>query len=504
VIQVADSVLAGPRDCAEALAAAEAALDFLNGPARDAIGPAALGEVLLALSRIGAKYSAAWNGLLSRFDASGGHDADGCQTTASWLAHKTQATFPSARGQVKQMRQVTARPHLDDAMAEGQLSPSWAREIIALTKPLPQDMRAGIDAILLDAIARGADLEDLRMLIRQAIEAWKAGRPDPDEPGDGFAGRSLALDATFGGAGHLRGDLTAECTAALAAVLDALGKKHGADDDRSQGQRFHDALQEACELLIRAKMTPDRAGADTRVDAVISLADLLGLPGAGGIADAWLAAGAAGGHHVFLAGTAAEAVSCDALVAPVVTGGADWAAVTQIIELVAGALADHGPGGDTGGIVPPLDLAPGAWEALQHAIARLCVGFVSGPGGLASALRTGLLGQPWNSRSLPLDVGLSQSIPDAIRRAVIRRDQHCRWPGCDRRPAQSDVHHVKHKKDGGPTSVDSCVTLCQYHHDICVHRRGWTIELLPDGEVRVTSPDGRILRSHPPPPARAA
>jgi len=484
---------------------AEAALDFLNGPARDEIDPAALSEILLTLSGIGAKYSAAWNACLSRFDANDCHDSEGYPTSASWLAHKTQTTFPAARGQVKQMRQVTARPALDEAMAAGLLSLSWAREIIGLTKPLPPEMRDGIDTLLLDAMARGADLDDLRMLIRTAIETWKSQQPDPDEPDDGFADRGLTLDPTYGGAGHMRGDLTAECTAALQAVLDALGKKQGTEDDRTQAQRYHDALQEACELLIRAKMTPDRAGADTRIDAVVSLAELLGLPGATAIEDAWLAAGAAAGHHVFLSGTAAETISCDALITPVVTGGADWNVITEIIEVVAGALTGHRPAGTTENpSVPPLGLSPEEWEALQHAVAKLSIGFVSGPGGLASALRTGLLGHPCNSRSLPLDVGFAQSIPDAIRRAVIRRDQRCRWPGCDRRPAQSDVHHVKHKKDGGPTSVDSCVTLCQYHHDICVHRWGWAIDLLPDGEVRVTSPDGRVLRSHPPPPARAA
>jgi hypothetical protein len=73
--------------------------------------------------------------------------------------------------------------------------------------------------------------------------------------------------------------------------------------------------------------------------------------------------------------------------------------------------------------------------------------------------------------------------------------------GCDRRPAVSDVHHVTHKKDGGPTSVKDCALLCNYHHDVCIHRLGWKFELLPDGSTRATSPDGKtILRSHGPPP----
>jgi hypothetical protein len=127
---------------------------------------------------------------------------------------------------------------------------------------------------------------------------------------------------------------------------------------------------------------------------------------------------------------------------------------------------------------------------------------VSGPGALASALRGGLLGKPLNTRSAILDVGYADTIPDAIRKAVIARDKGCAWPGgCDRRPAQCDVHHVKHKRHGGKTSSTDCVLLCQYHHDICIHRLGWEFELLPDGSTRATSPDGKsILRSHGPPP----
>ena len=121
---------------------------------------------------------------------------------------------------------------------------------------------------------------------------------------------------------------------------------------------------------------------------------------------------------------------------------------------------------------------------------------------VTSALRRALLDAPLNGKSIPLDIGYSATIPESIRKAVIARDKGCAWPGCNRRPAACDVHHVKHKKHGGKTSTTDCVLLCQYHHDICIHRNGWGIELLPDGSVRVTSPDRQsVLRSHGPPPA---
>ena len=145
-------------------------------------------------------------------------------------------------------------------------------------------------------------------------------------------------------------------------------------------------------------------------------------------------------------------------------------------------------------------LTPPALQAHRYAIARLAIDFVSGPSGLASALRTGLLEPPFSTPSLPLDIGYSDSIPAHIRRAVILRDKHCAWPGgCDRPAAASDVHHLRHKRDGGPTSVTDCGLFCEFHHEIVIHRWGWQVILHPDGTFEAISPDGRqILRKHQP------
>jgi uncharacterized protein DUF222 len=497
-----------PGSIGEALAMMRAGVDYLLGPGLAETGEAALGDTLRELTVIGSKHSAAWNACLSRFDAGNCHDADGYQTSATWLAGQTRTDLAAARGLVRAMRQLTARPVLDAAMAAGTVTGSWAAAVIRWTKDLPPQLRDDADAVLLNAAEAGADLEDLRVLAAKAVETYKSQRPDPDDPDDGFVDRRLVLEETFGGAGRLTGDLTPECAAAVRAVCEALGKKQGREDTRSQGQRFHDALQEGCELLLRARLVPDRAGSDTRVDAVISLAQLRGMDGAAALEDAWLA-GAKAGLPGYLAGKDAEAVSCDALIVPVVTGACDWDVIGQMIELVLDAFG-HGAHGtarsDTGqpgsGEPAAKPLPPEAWEALQYALAKLAIGFVSGPGGLASTLRRGLLDYPFASRSVPLDVGWSESIPEPVRRAVRLRDRHCRWPGgCDRPPAVCDCHHVKHKKDGGPTSVGSCLLLCQFHHDICVHRWGWEIELLPDGEVTAVGPRGQVLRSRPPPGA---
>jgi 5-methylcytosine-specific restriction endonuclease McrA len=93
----------------------------------------------------------------------------------------------------------------------------------------------------------------------------------------------------------------------------------------------------------------------------------------------------------------------------------------------------------------------------------------TGPAGVAGWLRTTLLAPPYNTPSVPLDTGYSDSIPASIRRAVQLRDRGCAWPRCGRPAAWCDVHHLTHKADGGKTSVGSCVLLCQFHQ--CATRR---------------------------------
>jgi hypothetical protein len=152
----------------------------------------------------------------------------------------------------------------------------------------------------------------------------------------------------------------------------------------------------------------------------------------------------------------------------------------------------------------PEALSPQAWQAVRYAIARLAVELVSGPAGLAATLRQGLLPAPYNSKPVILDIGYSDQIPGSIRRAVALRARHCEWPGCRKRPAACDVHHLRHKADGGETSIRNCVLLCQFHHDVCIHRWSWRLVLHPDGTTTAYGPKGQVIHSHGPPGSKGS
>jgi len=100
-----------------------------------------------------------------------------------------------------------------------------------------------------------------------------------------------------------------------------------------------------------------------------------------------------------------------------------------------------------------------------------------------------------------LDIGYSESVPAGIRNAVILRDRHCRWAGgCGQPAAACQVHHTRPKANGGPTSVKDCVLLCTFHHQVVIHRWGWTLVLNPDGTTTAWNKDKtKVLHSHSPP-----
>ena len=507
---------------AEALRMANATMDYLNGPGAADLDPAACGPVLRSLGEIQAKFTAAHAAVLARFDAADAHDSDGYGNSVAWLMAMTDMTRRDARAEVRQMRLLRDHPGMADALAAGEISKSQAMAIAEWTRKLPAELRAETITILVQAAQAGAALDDLRIIAGVALEKWRASRPDGDD--DGFDDRYVQVGTTFQGAGVIRGNLTPECAAAVQAVLEALGKKAATADARTEGQRFHDALQQGCELLIRAKMVPDRAGADTHVAVHIPFPELRQRPGAPEAEEVWLRGTA--GEPGYLLGKDAEAAACDAVVDKIIALALGAAGLTLD---GAGPAGGDGADNDDAGPDDPSDsghrswgiagggpraasrarsrarerFTPDAMQALRYAIARLAIDFVSGPAGLAGWLRTTLLAPPYSTPSLPLDIGYSDTIPASIRRAVQLRDRGCAWPRCGRPAAWCDVHHLQHKADGGKTSVRNCVLLCQFHHDVCIHRLGWRLILHPDGTTTAYGPDGQVLHSHSPPTLRA-
>jgi hypothetical protein len=72
----------------------------------------------------------------------------------------------------------------------------------------------------------------------------------------------------------------------------------------------------------------------------------------------------------------------------------------------------------------------------------------------------------------PLSVGRkTRSIPSSIKRALLRRDTACRFPGCTNRMFL-EGHHIQHWADGGETKIGNIAISCSHHHRF-VHEYGY-------------------------------
>jgi hypothetical protein len=90
----------------------------------------------------------------------------------------------------------------------------------------------------------------------------------------------------------------------------------------------------------------------------------------------------------------------------------------------------------------------------------------------------------------------SQTIPPAVRRAVLLRDEHrCQVPGC-RHGTFVDVHHLRAREDGGNHEPDNLLTLCGAHHRAC-HRGDLLIEKSASGGLSFWHADGTAYGERP-------
>ena len=200
--------------------------------------------------------------------------------------------------------------------------------------------------------------------------------------------------------------------------------------------------------LVTAGLLPERAGQPVKAWVHISLADLMVLEGSSALLEEWTArvralwAGhraqaSAGGSDggAWLDGAAAEAVACDAAMAPFVTGEVNPAALEDLLRLcVQLDRFRHHPGSDDGGQHDPGSGDDGG---------RTGTGGTGSDGQGAPGPHTARpRGRPWSARS---SAGRSISCP---ARAGWRRScgagssapgwagRACRWTSASARPSR--------------------------------------------------------------------
>ena len=150
-----------PDTVAEAAAMAEAGLAHLANVNAASLTTAEQADCLRALERMGSRHTAARASVLSAFAGTGGHEDDGHGSAKAWLKWQTRITGGAAAGALGWTRRLAGHAAVREALAAGDVSESWARQVCAWTDLLSADRRDNADRILLGAAAGGADLRGL-------------------------------------------------------------------------------------------------------------------------------------------------------------------------------------------------------------------------------------------------------------------------------------------------------------------------------------------------------
>lgn len=355
----------------------------------------------------------------------------GARDFDDWLTKETGGSRAGARRQTRLARAVKEEsvPGLADAVAAGSVTMEHADALTRLgpTTPARRAALAGPDpsrnASRLLRRAAELGLDDFTSMLKR----WAATvDPTADEKGhrDATARVSCTLSTRDDGVA-LNAFMTAVDGAAFEAALVAVAGVPSAGDDRTHSQRTGAALGEMARLVLDQGLAATRSGGfRPHLTIQVSYETLLAQVRAVQAADA-TAAGAddddAGkdGRGERRASTGGEAFY------PSIPAGFDPATLSDGTPIPASVLARL---------------------ACDAEVSRV----VFGPA------------------SQVLDVGRDERLyTGAMRRAVIARDQHCAYPGCDRPPRFGEVHHVRHwVEHRGVTSVENGVLLCWHHHDV--------------------------------------
>ena len=272
------------------------------------------------------------------------------RTTAprAWLIHQTGITKGAAVGHTAWAERAAGRTRgVRGAGRRAGVGVRWAGSICLWTDKLPEEHRDDADdELLVAAAAAGLGLADLAALFAEMYERARSGTcPMRTRTGSSPTGR-CGWPPRSAAPGSLHGDLTPECAAVVAAVLDALSAPAGKEDDRTQEQRYHDALAEAMRGWSRPACCRSGPGSRSRPGRTSPWPTCSGSTATRPCRSEWTAqvrarwaarrappseTGANDG--AWLDGDAAEAIACDAAMAPIVTGDVNVDALEDLVRL---------------------------------------------------------------------------------------------------------------------------------------------------------------------------
>ena len=376
--------------------------------------------------------------LVAEFDRRDGASGWECLSTAHWLNWRCGVGMTAAREQVRVARRLGEFAVLREEFAHGRLSYSKVR---AITRVVTPDIEVGLVRMAQHATA--AQMERACRALRRTQDLAAAEAALQDEEERARERQQLSWYRTEDGDVVLRARLCAEDAETVLAALGA------ATEEPEPGRLIGDGL--------------DRRRADALVDIA---ADYVAHPEPGESASPEIV--------VHVDATAAVELARRESVGSAMSGEPERAAAVRQrtdetdahLEPVAWPVSTRSG-------------TPMSWATLERLVC-------DAGHRLVARLPDGT----------ELNLGRHQrTVTPAQRRALLARDGHCRFPGCDRR-SRLRAHHIIWWSRGGLTDMNNLLLLCAKHHRT-VHEGGWTLTGTATNP-HFARPDGRTVEQRPP------
>ncbi|MGE0402091.1 MAG: DUF222 domain-containing protein [Kofleriaceae bacterium] len=376
---------------------------------------------------------------LREFDTASGWYKQGAHSCAEWLSWRVGWSMGTAREHLRVARRLAELPLIDEALRRGAVSYCKVRAITRVATP------ANEATLLEDArYATGSQLERICRKYAAVVRASK----EPEESYDRerrYVRRMDLDDGMVKVEALLHPEEAAMVWAALEAV--ARAKKESSESSRADVTRpnsdetFGADVARAAQSAPTSRIPPreDAARRFDRADALVTIAR------------------------------------------DVLRGGRVQAVPTELIVTVAAETLTN-----------PLT-APDPFAVTSDGTC------VSAETARRLACDCGIVHMVEDHHGTTLSVGRkTRSIPVSIKRAMLKRDKTCRFPGCSNR-IFIEGHHIQHWANGGETCLDNVLGMCSHHHRF-VHEYGYRIELDEQKQPRFfDSRNRRVTESSPRP-----
>ena len=234
--------------------------------------------------------------------------------TRSYLSQVGGLDPGEASKLVRLGRSLPFAPLAEKALAAGDINTEHALLIVKVLRHIKDDaVRETVEHELVKMSLTEPPFE-VKKAVDQLLVALGADKSAQDAHERRFAKRGVGVDETFGGSGSLNGTLTPELREKLRVFFASFSSKAGPEDERTQRQRHHDALEELVDFgLAHMDNLSPVDGERPRLYVHIDYRHLAGLLESH-------EAVATLGSGVVVPAQVARRLACDAQLIPVVLG----------------------------------------------------------------------------------------------------------------------------------------------------------------------------------------